>query len=158
MANAIASANWPIGFTYESVLSTNPASLLGIGTWTALGTGRVTVGIDAGQVEFDTVEETGGSSTHTLTTAELPVHTHTQNTHNHTQDPHDHTIANFGNVVNHESDEFGSSMVDNSGTKTTSSVTATNVAATATNQNAGGGEAHSNLMPYVVIYRWKRTA
>lgn len=68
---------YPIGSIYISVVSTNPNTLFGFGTWTAFGTGRTLVGVDTGQTEFDTVEETGGSKTHTLTVAEMPAHTHT---------------------------------------------------------------------------------
>jgi microcystin-dependent protein len=52
--------------------------------------GRVPVGLDSGQTEFDALGETGGAKTHTLTTAEMPSHNHTQNSHNHTQNSHDH--------------------------------------------------------------------
>jgi microcystin-dependent protein len=38
--------------------------------------GRVIVGVDAAQTEFDTLAETGGFKTHTITAAELPGHTH----------------------------------------------------------------------------------
>ena len=53
--------------------------------------GRVPVGYDSGQTEFDTLGETGGAKTHTLTSSEMPSHTHTQDSHNHTQDAHTHT-------------------------------------------------------------------
>lgn len=66
---------FPVGSIYMAVVSTNPSSFFG-GTWTAFGAGRTVVGIDAGQTEFDTVEETGGAKTHTLTTTEIPSHTH----------------------------------------------------------------------------------
>ena len=66
---------YPVGAVYISVVSTSPATLFG-GTWVAFGAGRVLVGIDAGQPEFDTVEETGGAKTHTLSAAEMPSHTH----------------------------------------------------------------------------------
>lgn len=67
---------FPVGSIYIAVVATNPATLLGYGTWTAFGTGRTLVGIDAGQTEFDVVEETGGEKTHTLTTTEMPAHVH----------------------------------------------------------------------------------
>jgi microcystin-dependent protein len=38
--------------------------------------GRVVAGFDAGQSEFNTIGETGGSKTHTLTVGEMPSHTH----------------------------------------------------------------------------------
>ena len=62
---------YPVGIVITLGVSTNPNTLLGIGTWTAIA-GRVIVGIDAGQTEFDTLNETGGSKTHTLSTSEVP--------------------------------------------------------------------------------------
>lgn len=38
--------------------------------------GRVPVGLDSAQAAFDTRGETGGSATHTLSTAEIPSHSH----------------------------------------------------------------------------------
>jgi microcystin-dependent protein len=81
---------YPVGAIYIAVSSTSPATLFG-GTWQSFGAGRVLVGIDTGDADFNTVEETGGAKTHTLTTAEMPNHTHIQNSHNHTQDSHNHT-------------------------------------------------------------------
>ena len=63
--------------------------------------GRVPVGLDSGQSEFDSLGETGGSKTHTLTTAEMPSHTHTQNAHTHTQDAHTHTQNSHTHTINH---------------------------------------------------------
>lgn len=55
---------YPVGSIYISIVATNPATLFGLGTWVAFGTGRILVGIDTGDVDFDTVEETGGAKTH----------------------------------------------------------------------------------------------
>lgn len=103
--------------------------------------GRVGVGRDATQAEFDTLGETGGAKTHTLSVAEMPSHTHTQNAHG-------HGVNGTGNA-----------FVANGGGGATANVstggggyTLVGVAnATATNQNTGGGGAHNNLQPYVVL-------
>ena len=42
---------------------TKRGALLGYGTWSAFGAGRVLIGLDSGDTDFDTVEETGGSKT-----------------------------------------------------------------------------------------------
>ena len=53
----------------------NPGTTFG-GTWVAWGSGRVPVGVDTGQGEFNSVEETGGQKTHTLSSSEMPSHSH----------------------------------------------------------------------------------
>ncbi len=68
---------YPVGTIYTSIIATNPGTVFGFGTWVAFGAGKVLVGIDGTQAEFDTVEETGGTKTHTLITAELASHLHT---------------------------------------------------------------------------------
>ena len=81
---------YPIGSIYMSVNNVNPSTIFG-GTWVSWGAGRVPVGINANDGDFNTVEKTGGAKTHTLTVAQMPSHTHTQNSHNHTQNSHNHT-------------------------------------------------------------------
>jgi microcystin-dependent protein len=83
-------ALYPVGCIYMSINSTNPGSIFG-GTWAAWGAGRVPVGVYSGDSNFNTVEKTGGASTITLSTIELPNHNHTQNSHNHGQDAHNHS-------------------------------------------------------------------
>lgn len=121
---------WPIGSIYETTDSGNPASLLGFGTWERFGNGRVTVGQDSTQTEFDTVLETGGAKTHTLTVAEIPSHSHSYN------EPAaaENTGANL--------------IMADVKTRNTGVQTGT----------TGGGGAHNNLQPYIVVYRWRRTA
>lgn len=120
----------PVGSLYMNAnVSTNPGTLLGFGTWVAFGAGRVPVGIDAAQTEFDTAEETGGAKTHTLTIAEMPVHNH---------------AAAIRDTDDGGTDGFvrGTAAADQQQQI----------------RNAGGGGAHNNLQPYIVIYMWKRTA
>ena len=161
---------------FIAVVNTNPASLLGFGTWSAIGAGRMLVGVNAADADFDAAEKTGGAKTHTLTTAEMPshthaqdAHTHTQNSHNHTQDAHSHIItsqtATTGSATSYEHGVLDTSSADAEATETTAVVTATNQAATATNlnatavnQTAGGGSAHNNMPPFLAVFFWKRTA
>jgi microcystin-dependent protein len=153
-------AAWPIGSIYISVVSTNPATLLGFGTWVAFGTGRTLVGIDAGQVEFDVVEETGGSKTQALTIAQLASHTHIQNAHSHS---HDHGGITGGSVSYLQNtggarDTPASGGTFSFGASHAHTIAADATAQTATNQTTGSDQAHNNLQPYIVVYMWKRTA
>lgn len=155
-------AQLPVGFVVMTTSPTNPGTSLGYGTWVATCVGRVPVGIDVGQVEFDTVGKTGGAKTHVLTTAEMPAHTHVQDAHNHTQNPHSHVIrsqtATTGSATSYEHGALDTSSAEAEATETTDLATATCQGATAVNQNTGGGGAHNNLPPYRVYYFWERTA
>ena len=127
---------YPVGSIYiNAAVSTNPATLLGFGTWAAFGAGRVMVGIDAAQTEFDTLEETGGAKTHTLSISEIPAHTHFQGSK-------DSTAGN-GGAFNEEFIEDHSNTANGPNVESSST---------------GGGSAHNNLQPYIVVYMWKRTA
>lgn len=128
-------AVYPVGAIYISVSSTNPGTLFG-GTWVAFATGRTLVGIDTGQTEFDTVEETGGAKTHTLTTTEMPSH--------------NHTLLRPTWYAN----EYVAGGTIYSQQSTTSAA----VAAGSGVNNTGGGGAHNNLQPYTVVYIFKRTS
>ncbi len=68
---------YPVGSIYTNAVdATNPTTLLGFGTWSAFGQGRVMVGLNTSDTDFDTAGEEGGAKTHTLTIAEMPAHTH----------------------------------------------------------------------------------
>lgn len=128
-------ALYPIGIIYTSTVSTNPGTLFGFGTWTAFGAGRVLVGLNSGDTDFDTVEETGGAKTHTLTTSEIPSHAHSV------------TVPTINN-----NSGAGTSNVAVEGQA------ASNDSIALTSGNAGSGGAHNNLQPYIVVYFFKRTA
>ena len=76
-AAAINAIVYPVGSIYTNMaVATNPATLLGMGTWVAYGAGRVLVG-KAASGTFDTLNEEQGAETTTLTIAQMPSHNHT---------------------------------------------------------------------------------
>lgn len=90
---------YPVGSVFTSVVSTDPSTLLGFGTWSRIAEGQMLVGYKSGDADFGTVEGTGGaktvsiSHTHSLTTggasnrgtdSQLSTHSHTINNHTHT--------------------------------------------------------------------------
>lgn len=159
---AATQAAWPIGSVFIAVVSTNPASLLGFGTWAAFGAGRVIVGRDGADVQFDVAEETGGEKTHILTENELATHTHVQYAHTHVQNAHAHSeraSAGGGSTNDFEIATNRSSTPSGvTSPSTTGNTTAVNQDATAVNYYTGLSWEHNNLQPYIVAYMWKRTA
>ncbi len=144
---AALAAAYPVGSIYiNATSSTNPATLLGFGTWTAFGAGRVMVGLDAGNAAFDTAEETGGSAD-----AITVSHTHTisDSGHNHTT-----TIT----LMDDSSGSGVNGIVD--GDNSYSSVTYTSSTSTTgiTINSSGSSGTNANLQPYIVVRMWKRTA
>ena len=140
---------YPIGTIYTNATSsTNPATSLGFGTWTAFGAGRVMVGFDSGNALFDTAEETGGSAN-----AIVVTHTHTA-TSTVTDAGHFHDAGSAGGAAG------GGNPVRNTtvgGDVDTSTVT-TGITVATTNASAGSSGTDANYQPYITVYMWKRTA
>lgn len=156
----------PVGYIYMSVLPTSPATLFGGGTWERIANGRVLVGQDPTQPEFDTVEETGGEKTHTLTTAELPAHDHAID-HNHPAEVtssdgnHTHVIIRKAGVGTSGGVARGNGTSEADGTDQAAGTHTHNVNLpnfTGTSGSSGSGTPANNLQPYLVVYMWKRTA
>ncbi len=168
---------YPVGTIYTSVVATNPGTLLGFGTWVVFGAGKVMIGVDSSDSDFNSAEKTGGEKTHSLVTSEMPTHTHTGPSHTHsfsgsTGNPsadHTHSMNGFshgaGSSHHHSSGggayQFGSAPTSTAGVSThhTHSFSGTTGGAgTGATGSAGSGSAHNNLQPYVTVYMWKRTA
>ena len=140
--NTLNAAAYPVGAIFTTTVnyanSAAVVAVIGGTTWTAFGGGRVLVGLDSGDTDFDTAEETGGSKTpstasHTLTTSEIPSHSHSIST-----------------------GSGGGSSSATTQTQSTSSVGSTSTSST----GGGGGHSHTGnaVQPYIVVYFWKRTA
>jgi len=121
---------YPVGCVYISTISTNPATVFGFGTWVAFGAGRVLVGVGTSDAAY-AAAATGGESTHVLSAAEMPAHTHPI------------TVA-LVDPVDGAADGSQRNIPLNNASTTTGST--------------GSGSAHNNMPPYVVVYMWKRTA
>jgi hypothetical protein len=129
---------YPVGSLYfNASVATNPATLLGFGTWTAFAQGRVPVGVGTGtDANADTLTVGAGDSlgeyNHILSLNEIPTH--------------QHKLPSIG---------------DRSGTRL--NTPSDGGGATIIYQNvysdfAGGGLSHNNVQPYIGVYIWQRTA
>jgi hypothetical protein len=155
---------YPVGSIYINAgVTTNPATLLGFGTWAAFGAGRVMVGLDGSDVSFDTLEETGGSKD-----AIVVSHSHTatsSSSSSFTGSPlaaHAHTVGgptsgagsgtSFGNVLESPTSISTSSVSGGTPSGSVSTSTSTTVNST------GSSATDANLQPYITVAMWKRTA
>ena len=139
---------YPVGSIYTNAsVSTNPATLLGFGTWTAFGAGLVMVGFDSSNALFDTAGETGGSAdaitvSHTHTAPSVvtdPSHTHTMNS----------STVSLGVDIG---------IANNAGTGEVTSPATTGITVATTVASAGSSGTNANYQPYITVYMWKRTA
>ena len=122
---------FPIGSRYTTEdANTNPSSILDFGTWERFK-GLVALGVDENDENMNAVGKTGGEKEHTLTTQEMPSHTHG---------------LNNNTLVNRNISGTGGAQGSN-----------TVQGATITANNTGGGQPHNNLQPFEVVgYMWIR--
>lgn len=131
---------YPIGSIYMSVSSTNPTELFG-GTWVAWGAGRVPIGVNASDNDFNSAEKTGGSKTQALFAAIGATN-------------NDSSTIGYavGNPISNKS-----YLYSVKGTSTTQNIPASQVNySTAVYQSNGNNP--STIQPYITCYMWKRTA
>lgn len=123
---------YPVGSIYETMDSSFDPNKKWGGTWERIK-GRVLIGVDENDSDFNIAEKTGGEKTHTLVVSELPQHTH----------------ANYAKRTNITIDNSGNTHVtchsSNSG-----AIVGNNIGRT------GEGVAHNNLQPYITCFIWKR--
>ena len=169
-----------VGDIIMTTIATNPSSVYG-GTWVAWGAGRVPVGYNSSDGDFNSAEKTGGSKTQNY------AHSHTVNAHSHVVPGHTHTmsahkhISPFGldQSVYYGTADYGSSVVQKNGwnfnggqsnettplrLSHTDSAGGGNTGSTSvTTQSSSPGTnsqlgSKSVVQPYITCYFWKRTA
>lgn len=165
---------YPIGSIYLNATDgTNPATLLGFGTWRRLAQGRMLIDASssytAGQTGGSASHNHGGSTDgHKLTTAEIPAHTHGSKSLVGSAP----MMSNVG-LLTEGSNPDG---IISKGSKTTSLYTPDwmsdshgswrlKVDATHEHSSVGGNGNHShgiqsasNMPPWIAVYMWVRTA
>ena len=129
---------YPVGSIYMSVNDVNPSTIYG-GTWTAWGSGRVPVGVNTSDSNFNSVEKTGGVPTVTLTVSQIPYHQHGYNSYQ------DGYPTNYSDKENYKTP-----VVNKNASYNGSGIEYTQCNYT------GGNDSHNNLQPYITCYMWKR--
>ena len=158
-------AMYPVGSVYiNATVATNPATLLGFGTWVTVGDGKVIVNQDATDTSFDVLGETGGSKdaivvehNHTATSTSSSTSAVTDPGHAHSYTKPRYTGGDqsaCGGGCNAQYD----TVSDTTGSNSTGITVATTTTTSTTIANNGSSGTNANLQPYVVVRMWKRTA
>lgn len=124
---------FPVGFIIEvDNAEFNPNASWG-GTWERLK-GRVIVGVDEDDTDFNASGKTGGEKEVTLTVDKIPDHIH--------------TVTGYAGTGQWAIGEIWFRAAADGGNATKSKTTS----------STGGGQPHNNMPPYYTAYRWIKTA
>ena len=154
---------YPIGIIVEFASNVNPNDIMQGQQWELYGQGRVTV--CKGDGIFATLGDQRGELNHTLTTAEMPAHTHTRGTMNITgtcvpRDTSADTIqANFSGAFYELTEgQKGGTAQDWSKNAIYGYGFDASRSWTGATSSVGSGNAHNNVQPSIVVLRYRRTA
>lgn len=126
---------FPIGSRYVTEDKTNPSEILGFGVWERFKGGKIAIGVDEDDTDFNAIGKTGGEKEHTLTINEMPSHSHNMDNHGEGMWAVGTNDAMLGNGTSGN----WAKKIDGD------------------TQTAGEGQAHNNMQPYEVVgYMWIR--
>ncbi|HML68271.1 MAG TPA: DUF859 family phage minor structural protein [Clostridia bacterium] len=154
---------FPVGSIRMTVSAADESAFLG-GTWVRWGIGRVPVGVNISDTNFNTVEKTGGTSTQALSAAEMPSHNHSFNgsvtinangSHIHQASSGSYKVGSGSGSTYYYMTNGGNTSGQTTGAGGSHDHTGY---VTGTIGSNGSGTAHNNLQPYITCYFWKRTA
>jgi hypothetical protein len=152
---AVLAQIYPVGSVYiNASVATNPATLLGFGTWTEIGAGRVLVGQDASDASFDVMGETGGSKD-----AIVVSHTHSVTDPGHIHAPPSGLTAPWlGNSKGGADGAIDGSTVVTANDRDPQSGNTQSATTGISLSSTGSSGTNANLQPYVVVKMWQRSA
>ena len=146
---AIFLASHPVGSLFETTVSTNPGTLYG-GTWAAWGGGRVPVGVNTADNDFNTVEKTGGKKTerHEFKVGYKGYFGSTVGSDDNMIQAYKYSTSSYGTYAY----EGSTQASVNAGIQAS-----TNTRDVAQASSTGDTSATSIVQPYITCYIWKRT-
>lgn len=159
----LANLIFPVGSIRMTVSAADESAFLG-GNWVRWGTGRVPVGVNTSDTNFNTVEKTGGANTHTLTATEMPSHSHSfsgsvtvnaNGAHTHQASAGSYKVGSGSASTYYYMTNGGSTSGQTTGSGGSHDHTGSVFGSVGSN---GSNVAHNNLQPYITCYFWKRTA
>ena len=132
LSSSILEYSFPIGKTEIFYDIEDHSNYLGF-KWERTCIGRVPVGIDSSDTDFNSIGKTGGEKEHTLTNAEMPKHRH--------------NISTIGKTSTWEAPNIAINYQYTS---------ADTIKQSEVMSYEGGSVPHNNLQPYEVVAFWKR--
>ena len=123
---------YPVGAIFITTVNTNPSSYMG-GSWVRFGNGQTLVGVNESDGDFNSVQKTGGSKSHTIDYENFPARATIQKSWK-------------GGTVSYAPWQGGSVSAGKW------------IVSTPYDMGEPYGRAISNLQPYITVYMWRRTA
>ena len=123
---------YPVGSIFITTVNTNPSSYMG-GSWVRFGNGQTLVGVNESDGDFNSVQKTGGSKSHTIDYGNLPPRTGLQ--------------VNWKGGITSYSEWKSGNLAKG-----------TWIMSNAYDTQSPFSKAISNLQPYITVYMWRRTA
>lgn len=157
-------AIYPVGSVYiNATVATNPATLLGFGTWVTVGDGKVLVNQDTTDTSFDVLGETGGSKDAIVVEHDHTATSTSSSTSTVTDPGHSHSYLQFSSAYPNTGASGSNGAILGTGTTNTSvkttGITVTTATTTSTTvANSGSSGTNANLQPYVTVRIWKRVS
>lgn len=158
---------YPIGIIVEFASNVNPNDIMHGQQWELYGQGKTTVCKDSGT--FGTIGDILGAETHTLTVDQMPSHNHTESSFGGTNKFRVDANLNSGNATCVVRQAEGPQAFTENNTRThgdsanrsgsnAADVFGLKLEHTHTINSTGGGQAHNNIQPSIVVLRYRRIA